>query len=81
MRQILSVAVLMAAGALAARGQNKGVLLEDLTWVQAEKVLAADAVIVIPIGAAAKEHGPHLRLKNDFILAEYLKRRVLAASN
>jgi len=81
MRRILSVAVLMAAGALAARGQNKGVLLEDLTWVQAEKVLAADAVIVIPIGAAAKEHGPHLRLKNDFILAEYLKRRVLAASN
>ena len=81
MRQILSVAVLMAAGALAARGQNKGVLLEDLTWVQAEKVLAADAVIVIPIGAAAKEHGPHLPLKNDFILAEYLKRRVLAASN
>ena len=81
MRRILSVAVLMAAGALAAHGQNKGVLLEDLTWVQAEKVLAADAVIVIPIGAAAKEHGPHLRLKNDFILAEYLKRRVLAASN
>ena len=81
MRRILSVAVLMAAGALAAHGQNKGVLLEDLTWVQAEKVLAADAVIVIPIGAAAKEHGPHLPLKNDFILAEYLKRRVLAASN
>jgi creatinine amidohydrolase len=81
MRGILSVAVLMAAGALAAHGQNKGVLLEDLTWVAAEKVLAADAVVVIPIGAAAKEHGPHLRLKNDFILAEYLKRRVLAASN
>ena len=33
---------------------------------------------MIPIGAAAKEHGPHLRLKNDFVLAEYLKRRLVA---
>jgi L-cysteine/cystine lyase len=32
---------------------------------------------VIPLGAAAKEHGPHLRLKNDLLIAEYLKRRVL----
>lgn len=57
-----------------------GILLENLTWVEAEKVLTRDTVVVIPIGAAAKEHGPHLRLKNDWILAEYLKRRVLAAS-
>jgi len=31
---------------------------------------------VIPLGAESKEHGPHLKLKNDFILAEYLKGRV-----
>ncbi|HEY4230846.1 MAG TPA: creatininase family protein [Thermoanaerobaculia bacterium] len=54
-----------------------GVLLEDLTWVEAEKRLTPDAVVVIPLGAGSKEHGPHLRLKNDFVLAEYLKRRVL----
>jgi creatinine amidohydrolase len=47
-----------------------GILLEDLTWQQAERVLTPDAVVVIPLGAAAKEHGPHLRLKNDFALAE-----------
>jgi creatinine amidohydrolase len=35
---------------------------------------------VIPLGAAAKEHGPHLRLDNDHQLAEYFRRRVLAAS-
>src|SRR5262249_54806522 len=55
----------------------RGVLLEDLTWVEAEKVLTRETVVVIPIGAAAKEHGPHLLLKNDWILAEHLKRRVL----
>lgn len=54
-----------------------GLLLEDLTWIEAEKVLTPDTVVVIPIGAAAKEHGPHLQLKNDFLLAEYFKQRVL----
>src|SRR5579871_5505949 len=56
----------------------QGILLEDLTWVEAEKVLTPETVVVIPIGAAAKEHGPHLKLKNDFLLAEYFKRQVLA---
>jgi creatinine amidohydrolase len=58
-----------------------GVLLEDLTWIEAEKRLGPDTVVVIPIGAAAKEHGPHLRLKNDLLLADYFKQRVLAATD
>ena len=60
---------------------NQGVLLEELTWLEAEKLLTPDSVVVIPLGAAAKEHGPHLKLKNDLILAEYYKGRVLAQSN
>ncbi|MBY0404844.1 MAG: creatininase family protein [Cyanobacteria bacterium] len=55
----------------------QGDLLEDLTWQEAEKLLSSDAIIVIPLGASAKEHGPHLKLKNDFLLAEYLKDQVL----
>src|SRR5262249_11103735 len=51
--------------------QQRGVLLEDLTWLQAEKVLKPDTIVVIPIGAASKEHGPHLKLKNDWLMAEY----------
>jgi creatinine amidohydrolase len=35
--------------------------------------------VVIPLGAAAKEHGPHLTLRNDWLIAEYLKARVLAS--
>jgi len=73
--------VLLVLGAQGAAAQNRGVLLEDLTWVEAEKVLGPETVVVIPIGAAAKEHGPHLKLKNDLILAEYLKRRVLSSAN
>jgi creatinine amidohydrolase len=54
----------------------QGVLLEDLTWLDAEKVLGPETVVVIPLGAASKEHGPHLKLKNDLILANDLKERV-----
>src|SRR5690606_34083712 len=34
----------------------------------------------IPLGAAAKEHGPHLRLDNDLTLADYFRDRTLAAA-
>lgn len=61
--------------------QQRGVLLEDLTGIEAEQVLTPATVVVIPRGAAAKEHGPHLKLKNDWILAEYFKSRVLAAAD
>ncbi len=54
-----------------------GVLLENLTWIEARDRLSADTVVVIALGAAAKEHGPHLKLANDWIMAEYFKRRVM----
>ena len=73
--------VLAALATEPARPAATGILLEELTWVEAEKVLTPETVVVIPIGAQSKEHGPHLKLKNDFILAEYLKGRVRERSN
>src|SRR5678815_4767237 len=64
----------------AAPAAKAGIRIEDLTWVQAERVLDTNTVVVIPLGAEAKEHGPQLRLKNDFVLAEYYADRVLKAS-
>ncbi len=51
---------------------SAGVRLEQLTWVQAETWFARDPLVVIPLGAAAKEHGPHLPLNNDAVIAEWL---------
>ena len=56
-----------------------GVLLENLSWDEAERVLTPDQVVVIPLGAESKEHGLHLPLNNDWLMAEYFKNRVLAA--
>jgi acetamidase/formamidase/creatinine amidohydrolase/Fe(II)-dependent formamide hydrolase-like protein len=56
-----------------------GLRLGDLPWTEAEPYLTADRVVVLPVGAGAKEHGPHLSLRNDAILADYFARRVVAA--
>jgi creatinine amidohydrolase len=50
----------------------KGVWLEELTWPEAKVRFSADPVVVMPIGAAAKAHGPHLPLKTDALTARAL---------
>jgi acetamidase/formamidase/creatinine amidohydrolase/Fe(II)-dependent formamide hydrolase-like protein len=62
-----------------AGGASPGVRLSDMPWTEAERVLTADHVVVLPLGAGTKEHGPHLPLGNDLILAEYEAARVVAA--
>jgi len=56
-------------------------VLGDLTWQEAEAVLDPDTVVVVPLGAGSKEHGPHLRLDNDARLAQYYTARVLESAN
>lgn len=82
-RSVLTVAFLLGL-ATAGAGQDdvsRGITLSDLTWVEAEQVLKPETIVVIPLGAASKEHGPHLRLDNDFRMAEYLTARVHQAAD
>jgi creatinine amidohydrolase len=72
--------VLIVAAPLGAQRRPAGIRLSDLTWVEAERLIDSATVVVIPLGAGAKEHGPHLRLKTDDIEATYYGERVLAAS-
>lgn len=80
MKRLLSLLFLISSLCFA-QSKPRGILLEDLTWQQAERVLTPDLVVVIALGAQAKEHGPHLRLNNDWLMAEYFKRRVLESSD
>ncbi len=74
----LSISLAFAVLPIMLSGQQKpiSVYLENLTWVEAEKILKNYDVVLIGLGARTKEHGPHLLLKNDYVLAEYLKERV-----
>jgi creatinine amidohydrolase len=78
----LFIVILLLVSSTVMLSQNvnhvrRGILLEDLTWIEAEKVLTPETVVVIPLGAESKEHGPHLKLKNDWLIAQYLRDRVL----
>jgi acetamidase/formamidase/creatinine amidohydrolase/Fe(II)-dependent formamide hydrolase-like protein len=64
---------------LAAPGAVAGMRLSDIPWTDAEKLLGPERVVVLPIGAGSKEHGPHLLLGNDQLLADGLAARVLQA--
>ncbi len=56
---------------------NRGKKLEHLSWVKAQRAFADDPVVVFPLGAAAKEHGPHLPLNNDALIAEWLAGEIM----
>lgn len=83
MRLLIALSALLACAVAPAPAQptRLGTVLADLTWPEAARVLTPDAVVVIPLGAEAKEHGPHLRLDNDARLAAYFRERVLQAAN
>ncbi|MHA1515116.1 MAG: creatininase family protein [Candidatus Heimdallarchaeaceae archaeon] len=51
--------------------------LENLSWIEAEDMLKNYEVVLLALGARTKEHGPHLPLNNDFLMAEYLKEKVI----
>jgi creatinine amidohydrolase len=78
----IAVAIGILPGPATAQAQGRrGVVLGDLTWVEAEAALKPTTVVVIPLGAGSKEHGPHLRLDNDLQLARYFSDRILAAAD
>lgn len=65
---------LIAAGTVLA--QNRAVDIDTRPWTEAAGLLKDTTIVVIPLGAQSKEHGPHLWLRNDFLIAEYLKERL-----
>ncbi|MFA9420867.1 MAG: creatininase family protein, partial [Gammaproteobacteria bacterium] len=56
---------------------KQGCWLEKLNWLEADSLLNAETIVVIPLGAAAKEHGQHLPLNNDALIANWLAGEIL----
>jgi creatinine amidohydrolase len=74
-------ATLALAAAGLPQSRPAGVALADLSWQEAEAALTPSTVVVIPLGAAAVEQGPHLRLGAGERLARQLASRVQAAAS
>ena len=60
---------------MAMDGNNQELLLEHMTWNQAQAARDQGRVLIIPVGAI-EQHGPHLPLGADAIVAFELARRV-----
>jgi creatinine amidohydrolase len=56
-----------------------GFRLADLTWIDAADLIGDGLPVLLPIGAAAKAHGPHLPLGSDRLVVEAIAERLLAA--
>ncbi len=56
-----------------------GAWIEDLSWPEVAERIVRGAPVLIPVGAAAKEHGPHLPMNTDWLIARALAGRVAAA--
>ena len=52
-----------------------------LAWPEVENLISSGAVAVLPIGAAAKEHGLHLPMMSDLLQAEFLAGRLAENEN
>src|SRR5512133_755941 len=75
---VYAVFLLVCAPSIAV--SQRSVRIETLPWTEAERLLDTATVVMIPLGAQSKEHGPHLPLDNDFLLAEDFTTRVMAAT-
>ena len=60
---------------------HAGQYLGELTWEEAERALVETAVVVIPFGAGAKEHGPHLPMKTDELVLHHLTDAAVKQAN
>jgi creatinine amidohydrolase len=74
---MLICGILLLLSASDASAQNPGAYLGDLTWPEAEERLAMSPIVVIPFGAGAKEHGPHLPMNADRVVMEYLVKKAV----
>ena len=62
---------------MSATSEPCGLRIEGLTWPEAGQAIKRLRTILIPVGGACKEHGLHLPLNTDWVVAEYLTRRVI----
>jgi creatinine amidohydrolase len=76
-----SALALAAAASTPQLDKPAGLALADLSWPDAEAALTPSTVVVIPLGAASVEQGPHLRLDTGERLARYLASRVQASAS
>ena len=77
----LSVAAVILHLTITALAQAPGVWLGDLSWPEAEARFKTAPVVILPFGAGAKEHGPHMPMNADRVVMDHLLEAAVAEKN
>jgi len=77
----IAAAVLLVTLAGGAVAQAPGAWLGDLRWPEAEARFRDSPVVILPFGAGAKEHGPHLPMNADRVVMDHLLEAAVASRN
>jgi creatinine amidohydrolase len=56
---------------------KEGLWVAESNWQEVQRALEAGATGILPIGAAAKQHGLHLPMNTDLVQAEWLANRLI----
>ncbi|UCC85046.1 MAG: creatininase family protein [Gemmatimonadota bacterium] len=76
-KTVAGLVAAILAGWGGAWAQTPGAYLGELSWPEAEARLRAAPLVILPFGAGAKEHGPHLPMNADQKVMEYLCRQAV----
>jgi len=68
-------------GGFVTSAAQAGHYLGELTWPQAQHLMPQADAVILPFGAGAKEHGPHLPMNADAQLMQYLLTAAVAEKN
>ncbi len=53
-----------------------GQFIAEMTYPECRDFICEDAIVVLPIGGGAKEHGGHLPMGTDYFVTDYLAHRI-----
>ena len=70
-------ALLAIQGTSLAQSDSKPLVLQEMTWTDVRDYVAKNDMVIIPLGST-EQHGPHLPLGTDFILATDISKLISA---
>jgi creatinine amidohydrolase len=77
----LSVAAVLLHLTITAGAQSPGAWLGELSWPEAEARFRTTPVVILPFGAGAKEHGPHMPMNADRVVMDHLLNAAVSEKN
>lgn len=77
-RLVLAILALSSFSPMVAAQTQPGAFMGELAWPELEKRYREAPLVVLPFGAGAKEHGPHLPMNADAVVMRELCERAIA---